>query len=267
MESEEVSNFGFIDGHAFFVSILHSLIFKAVSVLEVEIGFFADLSKLLFQNSRNHGIKRFNLMWVCELAVGVPQFMDKGTHFVLVQSSQQGHDLLELFPLLLPLLIICVRLHIQDPDLVLELLAVCVSPIQHLRRNIVFVVELSNLCFFIELFVGVLVPVSAREFLEEIEFGLSPLRFRQLLSLGQVEGERKEFLAVTAMETHVFNQLFVLLKGDLHFLDQVLEGVDGVVVPLKPVHDLLELHWVPIRGMHFLRVSKSNILQPVDLAE
>lgn len=195
---EQIHHLRAVDWHSLLVSVRHRFLLVHPPVLECEVLLLAELGQFLFvfviavvvdqELGAADG--------VVKVAVLVLHHVDEDLGLLLGEGGDDWHELAELFLVRLVLLVRCFRLQVHELYHVLEGFGLGVSLLEERLRDVVLVIELSDLLFWVELQIVVLVIQRAIQFGEKIKLLLSELRLWQLLTFMQLEWESKQLLLI-----------------------------------------------------------------------
>mgnify|MGYP000017409471 FL=1 len=148
-----------------------------VSVLQGKVLFLADLGKLSSELVRASGIDQLvgGLLEVVEVPVLVSNQMQEDLSLFLVQLGEVRHELLEVLLVIQMPLVLSFGGQVQHFDVVLEIFRVGVHVLEDLSVNEFFVVELSNLFFWVEFNSSIGAPLFSKHLSEKIPLLLSLL--------------------------------------------------------------------------------------------
>jgi hypothetical protein len=131
--------------------------------------------------------------------------------------------------------------------------------------DVLFVVELGDLGFFVDLCELVLIVFHAIDFLEEFELELTLLRLGLFRSLHHVEGKGKELLAVSNVQVVAVNVVFVIIEGLLELGNTLLVSLRNSLGDLDVVDSGLEGNRVAVASLNFLFSEVADVFETVNL--
>ena len=148
-----------------------------VSVLEGKVLFLADLGELSSEIVRASGIDQLvgSLLEVVEVPVLVSNQVQEDLSLFLVQVREVRHELLEVLLVIQVPLVLSFSGQVQHFDVVLEIFRVGIHVLEDLSVDEFFVVELSNLFFWVKFNSSIGAPLFAEHLSEKIPLLLSLL--------------------------------------------------------------------------------------------
>ena len=247
-----------------------------VPVFEGKVLFLADLGELGSEIVRASGIDQLvgSLLEVVEVPVLVSNQVQEDLSLFLVQVGEVRHELLEVLLVIQVPLVLSFSGQVQHFDVVLEIFRVGVHVLEDLSVDEFFVVELSDLFFWVEFNSSIGAPLFAEHLSEKIPLLLSLLWLWELLSLNQVEWESQEFLPIRwvqlfAFSAEILNSRLVSFKTVISLLNSLLEGTWSLwpwgIMSL--VNESLDFHWITLGSFQLINVAKSDVFETVDLTK
>jgi hypothetical protein len=104
-------------------------------------------------------------------------------------------------------------LEIHHLDFSPECIRLSVDTFNFFGSQELFVIELSNLVFLIDLHCSVSIPLEASDFLEKSHLDLTFLGQGELLSLGEVEWQSEELLLIRSVDLDFKGEVTELLES------------------------------------------------------
>ena len=133
--------------------------------------------------------------------------------------------------------------------------------------EVVLIIELSDLGLMIANHGGILVPLLASEFLEELHLVLAVSRCGQFLSLSEVEGECEELLSVGGVEAKLVDVLLVLVKRGVSGSEELFVRAKVLLRSFNLVYKGLKLDGVSVGSFKLGLVAERDVFKTVDLTE
>ena len=165
---EHVLHLALVNGHPLFFGMHHGVVLMFVGILEGVVLLLTQLCQLNFELVGASQVDLINgslFLIVLSLVLVLDQ-MHETLGFSLVKCSQEWHEILKLFLVLLVLLVLGLGIQILFLDHHFEFFARSVHIFEQFLGDVFFVVEFGDLLFGVELQELIFIPVVSGQFLE-----------------------------------------------------------------------------------------------------